>query len=105
MIGLEPQINIQHLQKAAQQQSRANKQHARQRNFGDHQRAAHPLVLLPSPVPGPLSLSASCRLPLDILRPGARPKKAAATIAIKTVQASAAASIRILPNRGSAIEP
>jgi hypothetical protein len=44
-------------------------------------------------------------LALDILSPGARPKKTAAVTAINSVHASAAPSMRTLLSSGSAMEP
>ena len=51
MAGLESQIDVEHAQEAAQQQSGADQQHAGQGYLRDHQHRAHPIMLPAGPAP------------------------------------------------------
>ena len=74
-VGLEAEIDVEHLEEAAHQQSRADQQHAGQGDFRDDQRAAHALMLLAFARTGPAVLERFLQVAAGHLQSGSETEK------------------------------
>ena len=103
--GFEAQVDVEDAEKAAQEQAGADEEDAGEGDLRDDEGGAEASRSWPPVVLAAESLSASCRLPLEMRRPGTMPKSTPALTAMKRVQARAVLSMRMLERSGRAMEP
>ena len=102
---LEAEVDVEHVEETAEEQARADDEHAGEGNFGDDEDGTEALVFAAVAHSGAGVFEGFLELAPDILMPGSRPKRMAEPTVMRRVHAMAWPSIRMLREVGARWSP